>query len=345
MAYKGLAKKLLDKFGVEEGDWIAFDTREGHFEGALMPRPESSSENCLVVKLASGYNVGIEITGSEEIIKKKASKQLSAFKKKMFCFKEGKPLLSLIHTGGTIGSKVDYKTGGVSALMSPKDVLATAPKIKEITNLKNVVSPFTIDSADMTSQEWQKIASLVAKELNSGAQGVVVTHGTDTLHYTAAALAFMLQNLDSPVVLVGAQRSPDRGSFDGAMNLYCAACVAASDYAGVAIVMHESSNDDFCAILPATKSRKMHSSRRDAFKAINVLPLGRVSSNGEITWLREDVKKSLKNTRENAGKNNAGAGEVKADTRFEKKIGLLKAHPNADPALLDFLVDKGVRGV
>ncbi|NYZ78423.1 Glu-tRNA(Gln) amidotransferase subunit GatD, partial [Candidatus Micrarchaeota archaeon] len=196
-----------------------------------------------------------------------------------------------------------------------------------------VHSPFRILSEDATHKEWQKIALLVAKEANSSdSQGVVVMHGTDTLHYTSAALSFMLRNLNKPVALVGAQRSPDRGSFDGAMNLACAAVYAASPIAEVAVVMHENESDDHCIAIPGTKARKMHSSRRDAFKAINAQPLARISPNGEFVALTKEFAKR-------------SDGKVVAETGFEPKVAIVKAFPSSTPELIDFYVGKKFKGL
>ncbi len=341
MAYKGTAKTLLDKFGVREGDSISIRAREGIVNGTLMPRPESSDDEHLVIKLANGYNVGVEINGGEEIKKREppaAAKQAPATTgfsdRKIVANVAILPKITLIYTGGTIGSRVDYKTGGVSALTTAREFIDSAPRIASVARLEKVENPFSIDSADATHEEWIKIAELVARDLNEGAAGVIVAHGTDTLCYTSAVLAFMLRNLNAPVAVVGAQRSPDRGSFDGELNLFCAARLAASDFAGVAIVMHATESDDYSFILPATKTRTMHSSRRDAFKAVNAAPLGKISASGAIEWNGAQRKRDA-----------SFKEKVVADTRFEPRIALLKAHPSADPALLDFLVDKGVKGV
>ena len=203
----------------------------------------------------------------------------------------------------------------------------TATELADIARIKARVL-FNILSENMTPKHWRRIAEEVVKELNGSAWGVVVAHGTDTMSYTGAALAFMLKNLTKPVVLVGSQRSSDRPSSDAALNLIAATRVATSDLAEVVVVMHATSSDEACAVHRATKVRKMHSSRRDAFKSINVPPIGEV---------REEVKLFGSYRRRSEG-------EVYADTRLEERVALFKAYPGVDPELLEYCVDR-YRGI
>jgi glutamyl-tRNA(Gln) amidotransferase subunit D len=199
--------------------------------------------------------------------------------------------------------------------------------------MRTMLRPFTVASEDMNYTHWQKLAELVAKELNKGARGVMVTHGTDTLHFTSAALSFMLKNLTKPVALVGAQRSPDRGSFDGAMNLICGSYFTGYSGIGeVSVVMHGTTNDDFCLAHRGTKVRKMHTSRRDAFRSINDLPLAKIWPNGKIEITNQNYKRF-----ENK--------KVVADTKFEPKVALVKSYPGSDPEILDWYVSRGFKGI
>jgi glutamyl-tRNA(Gln) amidotransferase subunit D len=193
--------------------------------------------------------------------------------------------------------------------------------------------PFTLASEDMNHSHWQQIAELAAKELNKGRRGVIVTHGTDTLHFTAAALSFMLKNLSKPVAIIGAQRSPDRGSFDGILNLICGGYfVGHSNIGEVAVVMHGSSSDDFCLAHRGTKARKMHTSRRDAFRSINNLPLARIWPNGKIEVMNENHRKFEDR-------------KVEADTSFEPKVAMVKFYPGSDPGIIDYYVDNDFKGI
>ena len=243
------------------------------------------------------------------------------------------PTISLIYTGGTIGSKVDYTTGGVYMITKPEELLSFVPEISGIANLR-LKHLSSLASEDMTYTDWQAIAKSVVEHLNSGSRGIVITHGTDIMHYAAAALSFMLKDVNAPVIITGSQRSPDRGSSDAFMNLVCAAKAAASsDIAGVGICMHSSSSDDRCMVIPGTRARKMHTSRRDAFRPINARPIAYISRSGEIVYSGEHRKVT------------AQKGEAKAVTGFDGKVAIVKAYPNSDPEILDFYTEKGYEGI
>jgi glutamyl-tRNA(Gln) amidotransferase subunit D len=243
------------------------------------------------------------------------------------------PKIALLYTGGTIGSKVDYTTGGVYILTKPEELLYEVPELSDIANieLQNLMG---IMSEDMTAEEWRRIATGVLKAFEDGARGVVITMGTDTMHYTAAALSFMLGNLKGPVVITGAQRSSDRGSSDAFVNLVCAANVAAkSDVAEVCICMHSHSSDEGCMLIRGTKARKMHTSRRDAFRPINNMQIADVGTDGEIRY-RSAYRKAGTHAR-----------KMDSATGFEEKVALVKAYPNSDPGIIDYYLSKGYRGI
>ena len=311
------------------GDRVIVKKGDQTFEGILLPRSELEDSDHITIKLDNGYNIGIK---GGEIQSLGAEERLEVFPEIELEKKEGLPEVSMIATGGTIASRVDYRTGGVHMLMEPREIFFTTPELAEIIQLKKVLSPFRVGSESMAFNQYQVMAELTAEELNQGASGVLITHGTDTLHYSSAMLSFMLQNLKAPVCLVGAQRSPDRGSFDGALNLICAAVTCGySDIGEVVVVMHGQSSDSYCHVLRGTKVRKMHSTRRDTFQPVNERPLARVWPSGEIQYT---------NTYRNRGQSN-----VYADTALEENVALLKAYPNCNPDMLDFLVDKNYRGV
>ena len=229
---------------------------------------------------------------------------------------------------------MDYKTGGVHWFIEPAELLYEVPEISDMANI-DVRQPFAIASEDMSYHEWQVIAQEAKKALNAGADGIVVTTGTDTMHYIAAALSFMLGSLNAPVVVTGAQRSSDRGSSDAFMNLVCAVQIAAhSDIAEVGVCMHASSSDDRCAFTRGTRVRKMHTSRRDAFRPINNKPIAYVEKKRGITY-NSVYNKVIKEI------------DTKVDikTGFEGKVALLKFHPNSDPEILDFYIRKGYKGI
>lgn len=311
------------------GDYVRVKKGGQTFEGILLPRSELEDEDHTTIKLDNGYNIGIK---GGEIQRIKKEEPLEVFPEVELPKTKDLPEISMIATGGTIASRVDYKTGGVHMLMEPKEIFFTTPELAEIISLKKVLSPFKVGSESMTFKEYPIIADLAAKELNQGATGILITHGTDTLHYTSAMLSFMLHNVKNPVCLVGAQRSPDRGSFDGALNLVCAAITAGYSTIGeVVIVMHGESSDSFCSVLRGTKVRKMHTTRRDTFRPMNEQPLAKVWPSGDIEYTNRYRQKST--------------GDVYADTVLEEKVALLKAYPNCNPEILDFLVDKDYKGV
>ena len=298
------------------GDRVKIVAKDSEYEGVLMPE----EKEFLVVKLDSGYNVGIAKANVKEI-KILAAKKQAAKQEIKPLPKRALPKISILHTGGTIASKVDYSTGAVVARFAPEELIAMFPELGEIASISSRMIS-NMFSEDIRFSHYNIIANEIEKEISSGAQAIIVTHGTDTLHYTSAALAFMLQSLPVPVILVGSQRSSDRPSTDAAINLVSAAFFAArSDFAGVAVCMHETVDDESCIILPAAKCRKMHSSRRDAFKAINALPLARVNfAERKIEFLSNDYQKKA-NAKE---KNKLKILPIKENI----KIGFLKVHPN-----------------
>jgi glutamyl-tRNA(Gln) amidotransferase subunit D len=295
------------------GDKVKVICKDEEVEGTLMPTEEKGT---VVVKLDSGYNIGIDEKRVKQI---KVLKKFSAKETKKPAVKEkkGLPVVSILHTGGTIASKVDYATGGVVPQFTPEELLEMFPELTSIANIRSRLLR-NMWSQDMRFEHYNIMAKAVKKELDNGADGVILTHGTDTIHFSTAALAFMLEGLSKPVIIVGSQRSSDRGSSDAYLNLINAAYfIANSDFGEVATCMHESNEDKYCVILPATKNRKMHSSRRDAFKAINSIPIARVNyEEKKIEFLRKDFQKK---------------SDTKPKLRLfnEKiKVGVLKQHTN-----------------
>jgi len=331
--YSNKIQRILKIKKINVGDRIQIIKDKKTYEGMLMPRIEIGDQNSLVIKLKNGYNVGIEFDNETKIKRLGKGRKLGIIPELRMEGKKELPNVSMIATGGTIGTHVDYKTGGVFMCRSPEEILSTTPELVNIIALKNTHRPFTVASEDITYKEWQKMARLIAKELNSGCRGVIVTHGTDTLHYSAAAMSFMLRGLSKPVAFVGAQRSPDRGSFDGSMNLICASHFTGySDIGEVCLIMHGTSNDDFCLVNRGTRVRKLHTSRRDAFQAVNEKPLAKIWVNGKID------KTGIEYTKFEEKK-------VVPDVKWESKVALIKIFPNSDPAIIDWYVDKKYKGL
>lgn len=291
---------------------------------------ESYDKNILLLKLRSGYNIGIL---KEKIVGVKVLRKFKEVKKESKVpFAKGKKSIGLVVTGGTIASKLDSKTGGVKALTEVGELARFYSRLFEKVNVKKLEVPFMELSENMSWNHWKKIGECVENMLGDPEiEGVVVTHGSDFLHYTSSALSFMLRDLNKPVVLTFSQRSIDRGSSDAEMNLNCAVEMALSDVAEVMVVGHASESDDFCFALGGTKVRKMHTSRRDTFKAINVRPIARVFPDGKIEKLKEYRPRNKEN--------------VILDSVFSSKVALVKFYPGQAPDILDYYLEKGYKGI
>ena len=300
------------------GDYVRIRLALKELEGRVLESPDSS---VLLLKLNSGYNIGIS---KENILAGRVLRKFTENDEKIElpAAAKGLPSIGLIVTGGTIASKLDPKTGGVKHLVGVAEFAKFYPELFKIVNVSKIDVPFMIASESMTSEHWIKIAEACEKMLNDkNISGVIVTHGTDFLHYTSAALSFFLRNLNKPVVLTYSQKSIDRASSDANLNLQCAARAAISDVAEVMLVGHANSDDDYCYALLGSKVKKLHSSRRDAFKPINIGPLAKIFPE-KIEWLRQYKPRNDE--------------KVKLDTEFSEKVGLVKFYPGQDSSILDY---------
>ncbi len=320
----------------DRGKLITISKADVTYKGYLVKVADLQGQQEITIKLLdNGYNIGVIVDKDTRVTLESEKKPLG--KKHKLVFKQNKdlPAVCLVSTGGTIGTHVDYKTGGVSMSRTPEEILSTVPELLDIVNIKKIESLALKGSEDLSYKDWQRIAEKVYEQLvNPEIKGVIISHGTDTLAWTGSALSFMLENVNKPVLLVGAQRSPDRASFDGAMNLICAAQFVKEDVPGVYIVMHGSINDDFCNVIRATKCRKMHSSRRDAFRAVNDTPIAKVFSDGKV-----DYQKSKDLLKAKPG------DSPKLFSAFSDTVALIKAYPNSDPKIIDWYVKRGYRGL
>jgi glutamyl-tRNA(Gln) amidotransferase subunit D len=322
--YPKSVENFLKKRGIEIGDEIEIIKAGVKYQGILMPRIELGDPSNLVIKLSNGYNIGIKFDKNVKVklLRKGEPIKFVPLEAKVE-IDPTKPTVSILGCGGTIAARVEYKTGAVFAAFSPNDLLFSFPKLKEIANVEGR-KLFDLMSEDMTPFHWSIIAKEVAEEIKNGVDGVVLMHGTDTMHYTSAALSFALQNLPVPVVLVGAQRSSDRGSSDNYVNLISSVLTATkSNIAEVTICMHGSTSDDFCFVHQGTRVRKMHTSRRDTFKSINALPYAKVwHENRKIEYLRNDFKKVDKSRK------------LKLANKFHPDVGLIYIHPAIKPEFI-----------
>lgn len=316
----------MKKLAGNPGDLVEISLVKESYSGTLLESPE---QGLIMLKLKSGYNIGFkrfDILDVKVLEKSKEIREDSVLKNN-----SSKPNIAMIITGGTIAARLNPKKGGVDWLDTPESLFKFYPEIFEKVNVLKVEIPFMKASEDMDYKDWQKIARTCEKLLNdSNISGVVITHGTDFLHYTSAALSFFLRNLNKPVVLTYSQRSIDRASSDASLNLQCSALAAISDIAEVMLVGHASSDDEFCNAMPGTKVKKLHSSRRDAFKVVNSKSFAKISKDSLIKEGNYRIRNKSK---------------VKADVKFEEKVGLIKFYPGQEPDILDYYVKKKYKGI
>ena len=308
----------MKRLKVQKGDNV--------YEGIEIP---SVDEKYVVLKLDNGYNIGfkrdkikIEIIEEFEEKSKKIEKKEAKYRKELRD-------VSIIGTGGTIASKIDYTTGAVYPAFSPKELEEMVPEIFDIANIypREVLQ---ILSENMNVERWKKVGNAIVEEINKG-RSIVIAHGTDTMHYTASFLSFTLKNLSVPVVLTGSQRSSDRPSSDSRMNLFCSVKFATTRYNKVVVCMHGTMEDTFCYVHKGVKVRKNHTSRRDAFQSINTKPAAKVYHDGKIEFFGDLPKKHKE--------------KPYFDDKIEEKIFLLKVFPNISHEILDFLIDRKYRGI
>lgn len=332
--YKGKAAQALQRASIRIGDNIRIKKGAQIYEGTLFPRSEYADDSHIVIKLRNGYNIGIRWSDDTVI------EFMSKGEKPGFVSppppeeRPQLPKVSIISTGGTIASRVDYRTGAVQPALTAGDLHSFVPEISNIARIdaKVLYSEF---SENIDPSHWKGMAQAASQEIKRGAKGVVLSHGTDTMGYTAAALSFALRDLSSPVILVGAQRSSDRPSSDAATNLIAATTIAAqAPFAEVVVAMHERSSDEYITIHRGTRVRKCHTSARDAFQTIDSTPLGRVNlRNLELEILAETFQKRSESR------------DVRAVADFEKGVALTKSHPNFNPAIIDSYREKKYRGI
>ncbi|MEM0095596.1 MAG: Glu-tRNA(Gln) amidotransferase subunit GatD [Candidatus Bathyarchaeia archaeon] len=330
--YKGLALQVLQSIGAEVGDLIRVVKGGQVFEGILIPRSEYGDDKHIVIKLRSGYNIGVRLTPDAKVEKIGRGEKPAFVAPPLPEQNPALPKVAIISTGGTIASRVDYRTGAVRPALTASDLYSVVPELADIARIDAQIL-FSLYSENITPAHWTMMAKTVAKKIAEGVDGVVIAHGTDTMGYSAAALSFALQNLPVPVVFVGSQRSADRPSSDAATNLTGAVLAAAkAPFAEVAVAMHETISDTSIVLHRGTKVRKCHTSRRDAFKSVNAQPLARIKEN-HITMLTEDYQRRDPSRR------------LVVKPNFSDKVALVKFYPGMDPTIIDWHVEKGYRAI
>lgn len=330
--YKGAARGLLEKFGVGVWDDCAVQTTRGEFKGIVLPRSETDDDLHLVLKLASGYNVGIDVSTVTDM--KAAGRKEAHYKipEKEFPVSPNKPNVKLLGTGGTIASRLDYRTGAVIPAFSPGELYGAVPELADICNL-TTEKLFAVFSENMGPEQYKKLAIRIGEEIENGIDGIVIGHGTDTMHHTASVLAFMVQNSPVPIVIVGSQRSSDRPSSDAALNLIHATKTAAeSDIAEVVVCMFGPTSDEYGLLHRGTRVRKMHSSYRSTFRTVGDIPLAMVNRE-KVTPLHDNYNKRRRDR------------HVDIHPYFEERVAMVYYYPNMHPDMIDSLVENGYRGI
>ena len=330
--YKGPALEAIRRAGAEIGDQICITRNSEVYKGILIPRSEYADDKHIVVKMKSGYNIGIRITPNAKIERIGKGTEPTFTSPAAPTQNPNLPKVAIISTGGTIASRVDYRTGAVRAALTANDLYSVVPELSNVARIDTQIL-YSMMSENITPKHWTEIAEVVAQKITEGADGVVIAHGTDTMGYTAAALSFALQNLPVPVVLVGSQRSADRPSSDAATNLIGAVTAAAkAPLAEVILAFHENLSDTTITLHRGTKVRKCHTTRRDTFQSVNIQPLAKVQ-NQEVTLLTENYRK----------RNSLNKLEIKP--KFNEEVGLLKFYPGMNPEVVGWYVEKGFKGL
>ncbi|MFH1197488.1 MAG: Glu-tRNA(Gln) amidotransferase subunit GatD [bacterium] len=330
--YRGKALDTLRQFGAMVWSDVEIITNKGSFKGIILPRSETADPLHIVIKLQVGYNIGL---AADSVIDIKISGRKEAHYKipeKDFPYEPRKPKVKLLGTGGTIASRLDYRTGAVIPAFSPGELYGSVPELADYCNLETE-KLYGVFSENMGPEQWIGTAEAIGREIEKGVDGIVIGHGTDTMHHTSAILSFMVQNSPIPIVMVGSQRSSDRPSSDAALNLMHSVKTAAeSDIAEVMVCMFGPTSDNYGLLHRGTRVRKMHSSYRSTFRTIGDIPIAQVSRD-EITPLRSDYKRRRKDR------------NVTINTAFDENVSIVYYYPNMKPDIIEALIDNNYSGI
>jgi len=330
--YKGKALQVLKSFNMRIWSEAVIRTTRGDFQGVLLPRSENDDDGHIVIKLATGYNIGIAVNTIEDMKEYNFKEIQYKIPEREFPTSKDKRNVKLLGTGGTIASRLDYRTGAVIPAFSPGELYGAVPELADICNL-STEKLFAVFSENMGPTQYKVLAEAIGEEIKKGTHGIIIGHGTDTMSHTAAALSFMVQDSPIPIVMVGSQRSSDRPSSDAALNLIHAAKTATdSDLAEVMVCMFGPTSDEYGLLHRGTRVRKMHSSYRSTFRTIGDIPLAMVDRQ-KITPLHQDYnhRRSDRN--------------VTITPVFEERVSLLYYYPNMNPDIIDAMVDLGYKGI
>ena len=299
------------------------------YSGIVMPRYEHSDDKHIVLKLKSGYNIGLEIEKIEKI-EKNPHVEKNIQQNKEIENNENLPNILLLSTGGTIASKIDYRTGAVTPVLTAEELNSSVPELAKIANIDTKVL-FSEYSENIMPEHWLKIAETIKQYTESNYSGIIIAHGTDTMHYTSSYLSFSLAGFTIPIALVGSQRSSDRASSDAALNLIGAIkFLTKSKTNGVYIAMHQDENDEAIACHIGTRVRKNHTSKRGAFQTIGNDPAFLVVNN--------EIHKNMKT-------DFFAVNQFEPKIKINEKVALVKYYPGYDPDLLKNIIDSGYKAI
>jgi glutamyl-tRNA(Gln) amidotransferase subunit D len=330
--YKGRAKETLQSLGGRVWANVLMVTDEGNFEGVILPRSETADGDHIVLKLKSGYNIGIRADRIREIKETGYKEAIYKIPEKEFPKSPDKPSVTLLGTGGTIASRLDYRTGAVIPAFTPGELYGAVPELADICNLETL-KLFGVFSENMGPMQWITLAEEIGRQIENGVKGIVIGHGTDTMHHTSAILSFMVQNSPVPIVMVGSQRSSDRPSSDAAFNLRCATFTAGhSDIAETMVCMFGPTSDEYNLLHRGTRVRKMHSSYRSTFRTIGDVPIAMVTPE-KVVPIKEDYKKRREDRK------------VDIKAVFEEMVSIVYYYPNMRPDIIESLIDNGYKGI
>ena len=330
--YKGEALDVLKKYEARVWAQVDVETTRGLFQGTILPRAENNDDEHIVLKIITGYNIGVDIKTISSIVETGYKKANYEIPQKQFPTTKGLPSVKLFGTGGTIASRLDYRTGAVIPAFSPGELYGAVPELADICNL-DTEKIFAVFSENMGPKQYIELAHAIVREIRKGVDGIVIGHGTDTLQHTAAILSYMVQNSPVPIILVGSQRSSDRPSSDAALNLQHAMFTAGnSDIAEVLVCMFGPTSDEYGLLHRGTRVRKMHSSYRSTFRTIGDIPVAMVTKK-KITPL-----KTIYNHRR---KDN----NVDIYPFFSEKATMLYYYPGMKPDVMFAMIDAGYKGI
>jgi glutamyl-tRNA(Gln) amidotransferase subunit D len=330
--YKGEALEVLKKYNIRVWGQTDINTSRGLFQGTILPRSENDDDQHIVLKVITGYNIGIDIKTIKDAKETGYKKANYKIPEKEFPTTPGLPKVKLFGTGGTIASRLDYRTGAVIPAFSPGELYGAVPELADICNL-TTEKVFAVFSENMGPKQYIALSKAIGTEIRNGIDGIVIGHGTDTLHHTGAALTFMVQNSPVPIILVGSQRSSDRPSSDAALNLIHAMKAAGhSDIAEVLVCMFGPTSDEYGLLHKGTRVRKMHSSYRSTFRTIGDIPVAMINRE-KITPLKKKYHMRRKDR------------EVTIMPYFSDEVTMLYYYPGMKADTLDALVENGYRGI